>query len=99
MTQPTESTTSADKHKHLTTSLVFHVDSVEKTETPGGGQGQDWYRYVLTNHRSTIQGFRRGSRQHVCDYAAQYAEQLNLRTVNGPSTWSPRGNKLASRPR
>lgn len=83
----------------ITTSLVFQVDSVEKTETPGGGQEQDWYRYVLKNQSSTINGLRRGSYQHVCDYAAEYAEQLNTRIVHGSQNWSPRGGKTAPRSR
>ncbi len=87
------------KHARLTTSLIFQVASVEKTETPGGEQGQDWYRYMLKNHNSTINGLRRGSHQHVCDYAAQYAEQLNTRIVLGPSPWSSRGSKVAPRSR
>jgi hypothetical protein len=83
------------KRTDITTALVFQVDSVEKTEAPGGGQGQDWYRYVLKNNSSTINGLRRGSHQHVCDYAADYAEQLNSRIVFGPPHWNPRGTKAA----
>ena len=78
--------------------LVYHLASIEKTKAPGGGTGRDWYRYVLRNDNSTIQGFRRGSREHVSEYAAQYAEQLNTRTVLGPSPWSTRQkNPLRSR--
>ena len=73
--------------------LVFRVDSVEKTDAPGPGQGNDWYRYILKNNSSTITGVRRGTRQHVYDYAAEYVEQLNLRVKFGPSTWNPRGRK------
>ncbi|MBI5041229.1 MAG: hypothetical protein HZB57_08540 [Gammaproteobacteria bacterium] len=92
-------TVPASKRADLTTSLIFKVASVEKTETPGGEQGQDWYRYMLKNHNSTINGLRRGSHQHVCEYAAQYAEQLNTRIVLGPSPWSSRGSKVAPRSR
>ncbi len=93
---PPQSQSSAkpvDKHGDMTSALIFQVDSVEKTETPGGGQGQDWYRYVLKNHSSTIDGLRRGSRQHVCAYAAEYAEQLNTRILFGPPRWQPRNSK------
>lgn len=75
--------------------LVFQVDSVDKTDAPGGDQHDDWYRYVLRNHRSTINGLRRGTRQHVCDYAAQYAEQLNMRIVFCSPSWSARNSKTA----
>ena len=87
----------APERIHMTTTLVYHVSSVEKADAPGGSQGLDWYCYVLKNNRSTINGFRRGTRQNVCDYAARYAEQLNERTVMCPSPWNLRGNKLAPR--
>lgn len=77
----------------VTGHVVFHVDRIEKTDAPGPGQGNDWYRYVLKNDSSTITGVRRGTRQHVHDYAAKYVEQLNLRIKFGPSSWSPRGRK------
>jgi len=73
--------------------LVFHVYSVEKTDSPGPGQGNDWYRYVLKNDSSTITGVRQGTRQHVREYAVEYAEQLNLRIKFGPATWNPRGRR------
>lgn len=86
--QPVGAALSVVKYNRISMSLVYHVDSVEKAGPPPGCQGQGWYRYVLKNHRSTINGYRRGSRQFVCDYAAQYAEQLNARTVVGSSRWS-----------
>ena len=81
------------KPRNLTRSLVFQVDSVEKAGTPGGAQGHDWYRYILKNHRSTISGLRRGSRQRVCAYAADYAERLNTRILFGSSNWQSRRTK------
>lgn len=85
-------------HRPFSAALVYHLASIEKTTAPGGGTGRDWYRYVLRNDNSTIQGFRRGSREHVSEYAARYAEQLNTRTVLGPSPWSTRQkNPLRSR--
>ncbi len=83
---------------NVTTILVFQVESVEKTEPPGGEEGRDWHRYVLKNQSSTITGLRRGSRQHVCDYAAGYAKELNARIVFGPPSWNPRGRKPARTP-
>lgn len=74
----------------------FKVASVEKTTAPEGGQGQDWYRYILASGRSTVTGQRRGSRKDVLAYAAQCAEQLNARGLTGQSIWSPRGRKPAA---
>ena len=75
------------------------AEAVEKTDAPDGEPQQDWYRYVLKNHKSTITGLRRGTHQHVCDYAAEYAEQLNARILFGSSRWSPNGSKSAPRNR
>lgn len=74
----------------------FKVARVEKTDAPDGGQGQDWYRYVLESGRSTITGHRCGSRKDVLAYATQCAEQLNTRGLTGQSIWSPRGRKPAA---
>lgn len=74
----------------------FKVARVEKTDAPDGGQGQDWYRYILESGRSTITGQRCGSRKDVLAYATQCAEQLNTRGVTGQSIWSPRGRKPAA---
>lgn len=71
----------------------FRVVRVEKTPIPEGGGGETWYRYVLDNGSSTIVGKRCGSLKAVTAYAAQYAEQLNARGVNGHSAWSPRARK------
>lgn len=40
---------------------LFVLERVEKTSMPEGGDGQNWYRYVLRNGRSTITGQRRGA--------------------------------------
>ena len=73
----------------------YALARVEKTDPPDGGTGR-WYRYVLDNGRATITGLRCGSVKEVTDYATQYAEQLNTRSLTGQSTWSPRGRKPAA---
>lgn len=85
-------------HRSFSAALTYRLASVEKSAAPGGSADRDWYRYVLKNDNSTIEGFRRGSRAHVSEYAEQYAEQLNSRTVLGPSPWSTRNkNPLRSK--
>jgi hypothetical protein len=74
----------------------YKVVRVEKTDAPEGGQGREWYRYVLDSGRSTITGRRCGSRKDVLAYASQCADQLNARGLTGQSIWSPRGRKPAS---
>ncbi|UCH53004.1 MAG: hypothetical protein JSW09_10520 [Pseudomonadota bacterium] len=73
----------------------FHVACVEKTHAPDGGHGQNWYRYVLKSRGSTITGHRCGSRKDVHAYAAECAQQLNLRAATSQSMWNPRGRKPA----
>ena len=97
MTQPTDPTVPIVAAPDVSAPLIFQVQSVEKSEAPDGGSGHDWYRYVLTSRGSTITGHRRGSHQHVRDYAAHYAEQLNTRAVLCLPSWSPRGRKPARR--
>lgn len=96
MTPPEDPITPVSNQTDASAPMAFLVDSVEKTDAPDGGQGRDWYRYVLKNRRSTIVGHRRGSQQHVREYATQYAEQLNTRAVLGPTTWNPRRKKIAA---
>jgi len=95
MTQPENTDAVVIEPLDVSAPMTFMVQSVEKSEAPDGGQAQDWYRYVLKNRRSTITGHRRGSKQHVREYATQYAEQLNTRAILGPTTWNPRRKKVA----
>ncbi len=71
----------------------FAVARVEKIGAPDGAVGQNWYRYVLDNGRSSIVGQRCGSLKDVTAYANQYAVQLNSRNGGGSSTWTSRNKK------
>jgi hypothetical protein len=64
----------------------YEVASVEKTDMPTGGQGIDWYRYVLASGKARITGFHRGTLEEVTAYAAGCAEDFNLRSAAGKST-------------
>ena len=96
MTEQADPTTPPAEAPDIAAAPVFEVDSVEQTETPNGGQGDDWHRYVLKSGRSTITGLRRGSCEHVRDYANQAAERLNTRSALCQPSWSPRGRKPAA---
>lgn len=74
----------------------YNVARIERTDAPQGSDGQDWYRYVLDNGRSTVVGHRQGPRKEVEAYAQRCALQLNARGLNGSSSWSPRGRKPAA---
>jgi len=58
----------------------YTVVSVEKTEAPEGGDGGEWYRYVVGRDKSTIVGNMRGTLQQVTHYAKEFVENLNSRT-------------------
>jgi hypothetical protein len=73
---------------------AFKLTCVEKIDPPEGGQGQDWYRYVIESGCSTITGQRRGSIEDVTAYATHCAEQLNARGLKVQSIWVPRSKKL-----
>lgn len=67
----------------------YVVASVEKTATPAGGEGSDWHRYILASGPARITGFHRGTLEEVRAYAADCAEELNLRSATGKSARSP----------
>lgn len=96
MAEPIDKTATPGAGIDPTKSPIFEVTSVERTDAPDGGQGQNWYRYVLKSNSSTITGHRCGSHQYVHDYATQCAEQLNTRAASCQSIWSPRGRKPAA---
>ena len=64
----------------------YEVASVEQAAMPDGGQGGDWYRYVLSSGRARITGFHRGTLEEVTAYATSCAEDFNLRSATGKST-------------
>jgi hypothetical protein len=78
--------TQVDSSRH------FRVALVEKSAVPQGAEGEDWCRYVIESGRSTITGWRRGSRQEITQYAILCTEELNSRIANGSSyrrkTWT-----------
>ena len=63
----------------------YEVASVEKAPVPDGGQGTDWYRYVLSCGNSRITGLHRGTLDEVTAYAASCVEDFNLRSTGGKS--------------
>jgi len=75
-----------DERTRGPTRISYEVVSVEKTAMPAGVEGDDWYRYVLLGGKSRINGFRRGPRAAVEEYASHCVEELNLRSIRGKST-------------
>ena len=69
---------------------IYSLISIEKIDTPDGLPDDDWYRYVIGQGTSKIEGLRSGSLNTVTHHAEQYAKELNERFSKGGSTYSPR---------
>ncbi len=55
------------------------VISVEKSEGPGGADGNDWYRYVIDSPGSPITGYRRGAKSDILEYLNECTSKLEER--------------------
>ncbi|MCW9025368.1 MAG: hypothetical protein OQK73_11915 [Gammaproteobacteria bacterium] len=68
----------------------YQVISVEKTTPPSGLPGDNWYRYVIGQGRSKIDGLKRGSLQAVTQHAESVVDDMNERNNRGGSTYTAR---------
>ncbi|UCH41141.1 MAG: hypothetical protein JSU67_05550 [Gammaproteobacteria bacterium] len=68
----------------------YIVTEVVKTSRPKGIQSGDWYRYTIGHGSSPISGVRSGSLKSVRRYAEEFAENLNLRALQGYSAYAAR---------
>jgi len=84
MNTESEITINADK---------FHVVSVEKSEPPEGMAAGSWYRYVLGQGSSKIEGLKLGTLQVVREHAQNMVDDLNTRANRGGSFYAPRSRK------
>ena len=66
----------------------YIVTEVVKTSRPKGIQRGDWYRYTIGHGSSPISGVRSGSLKSVRRYAEEFAENLNLRSLQGYSAYA-----------
>jgi hypothetical protein len=66
---------------------AFNVIAIEKTTPPDGAATGVWYRYVLENGKSTITGYRQGSKDQVAKYARDFAADVNARASRGYNAW------------
>jgi len=69
---------------------VYELISVDKIDTPAGLEGDNWYRYILGQGTSKIDGLRQGSLKSVTQHAEEYSKELNERIRSGGSTYSTR---------
>jgi len=68
----------------------YIVTEVVKTSPPKGTNDGSWYRYTIGHGSTPISGVRSGSLKSVRLYAEQFAENLNLRALQGYSAYAAR---------
>ena len=77
---------------------TFKLVSIEKSTPPNEKTKGTWYRYVIKNELTSIQGFARGPRTVVATNASRYVKALNAK--NDPSRsagpWATQRRKAAA---
>lgn len=68
----------------------YQVVTVEKTAPPEGVDGDNWYRYIIGQGSSRIEGLKSGTLKAVTQHAEFVAEEFNLRMGRSRSTYAPR---------
>jgi hypothetical protein len=58
---------------------AFQLDDIERAKAPNGGDGQDWFRYTITQGHNTITGYRQGSQRAVTKAVKEIVTELNER--------------------
>ena len=71
----------------------FEVVSIRSVGAPPGLSGDDWFRYVISEGESKIEGFQPGSLYTVTQHAETFADDLNARAANGYSVYASRRKK------
>ncbi len=57
----------------------FKLDKIEHSKAPDGGEGQNWFRYTITQGPNTINGYRQGSQRAVTMAVKEIIVELNER--------------------
>jgi len=58
----------------------YEIVSIQPAETPSGGKGSNWYRYVIAFEGSnSITGYRKGSLKAVTSGVVEMIARLNER--------------------
>ena len=71
----------------------YRVISIEKSDPPEGMTEGNWYRYVIGQGKSRIEGLRLGNLKSVREHVMGVAENLNERAHRGYSTFVSRTKK------
>jgi hypothetical protein len=68
----------------------YHVVTVEKSVPPPGIDAGNWYRYVIGQGKSNIEGIKLGTLQAVTEHAQAMVDDLNTRAARSGSFYAPR---------
>lgn len=74
----------------------YQVVSIEKTDTPEGMPGDDWYRYIVGQGGAKIEGLKAGTLQEVSLHAKIFAEDLNGRSKGGNAGYASNKQKVTT---
>ena len=66
----------------------FNVMNIEKTSTPDGMAGDNWYQYVVGQGTSEIKGLTMGTLNQVTEHANRVANDLNDRSKGKKTGYS-----------
>jgi len=58
---------------------LYHIVSIQKTDSPPGADGNDWHRYEIAHGTNTISGYKQGKLDAVTQALEENIEQLNER--------------------
>jgi len=72
----------------------YRVVSIEKTETPTGMPGDNWYKYIIGQGTSKIEGFKAGTLKEVTEHVDTFTEDLNGRAKSGSTAYAARKKKM-----
>ena len=59
----------------------FEIDTLVRSNAPAGGQGKNWYRYVIKQGTNKIVGYKQGTQQMVREELDEIVIHLNERRV------------------
>ena len=57
----------------------YEIVSVSRSDPPSGMEGDDWHRYVISQGKNTIEGYRQGKPRAVKKAVEEIVAQVNER--------------------
>ena len=68
----------------------YEIESVRRSEAPVGAEGSAWCRYVITQGKNRIRGYRQGTLKAVTVEVKEIVKQLNERQSGKRSVAAPK---------